>query len=358
MNEDRTPQTPPIIKAVTDCESRPRWSVMIPAYNCIGYLQTALESVLIQDPGPEIMQIEVVDDHSTDGDVRALVARVGKGRVGYYRQPYNRGSLRNFETCLNRSKGHLVHLLHGDDAVLPGFYRVTGALFDAHPQVGAAFTSHIVIDECGNQVYSRQSLMDKPGVLSDWLSTIARRQRLQPPAIVVKRLVYEHLGGFFAFHFNEDWEMWVRIAAHYPVAYSPERLARYRYHTNNITTRSFLSGQNILDIYKAIDIIQHYLPPEKRKSYKRSARKYKSIYIAHKSHQLYNEYGTTHAALLQAKAAFKMSRNLNTIYIILKLYIKKLIGYKFLKKRTLRFFEKLKERNADSEPVPVNRLKE
>ncbi|WP_225975138.1 glycosyltransferase family 2 protein [Anseongella ginsenosidimutans] len=224
MNEDRTPQTPPIIKAVTDCESRPRWSVMIPAYNCIGYLQTALESVLIQDPGPEIMQIEVVDDHSTDGDVRALVARVGKGRVGYYRQPYNRGSLRNFETCLNRSKGHLVHLLHGDDAVLPGFYRVTGALFDAHPQVGAAFTSHIVIDECGNQVYSRQSLMDKPGVLSDWLSTIARRQRLQPPAIVVKRLVYEHLGGFFAFHFNEDWEMWVRIAAHYPVAYSPSGL--------------------------------------------------------------------------------------------------------------------------------------
>ena len=28
----------------------------------------------------------------------------------------------------------------------------------------------------------------------------------------------------------EDWEMWVRIAAHYDVAYTPEILAEYRLH--------------------------------------------------------------------------------------------------------------------------------
>src|SRR5690606_17707589 len=139
-----------------------------------------------------------------------------------------------------------------------------GGLFDAYPEAGAAFTSHSVIDKYGKQVYDRKPLMDRPGLLDDWLSKIARRQRLQPPAIVIKRSVYEHLGGFFAIHFGEDWEMWVRIAANYPVAYSPQRLAQYRYHTNNITTRSFLSGQNIHDIYKAIEIIQHYLPEEKR----------------------------------------------------------------------------------------------
>jgi hypothetical protein len=32
------------------------------------------------------------------------------------------GHIKNFETCLQRAQGSLVHLLHGDDYVLDGFY--------------------------------------------------------------------------------------------------------------------------------------------------------------------------------------------------------------------------------------------
>src|SRR5919202_7111228 len=56
---------------------RPRWSVMIPTYNCAGYLETALRGVLAQAPGPERIQIEVVDDHSTADDPEEVVRRVG-----------------------------------------------------------------------------------------------------------------------------------------------------------------------------------------------------------------------------------------------------------------------------------------
>ncbi len=48
--------------------------------------------------------------------------------------------------------------------------------------------------------------------------------------MVVRRDVYEKLGGFDT-NFKtagEDWEMWVRIAAHYPVWYEPAPLACYR----------------------------------------------------------------------------------------------------------------------------------
>jgi len=76
---------------------------MIPAYNCTGFLTEALEAVLAQALPPEQMQIEVVDDCSTDADVEALVQAIGKGRIGYFRQPENKGSLRNFETCINRA---------------------------------------------------------------------------------------------------------------------------------------------------------------------------------------------------------------------------------------------------------------
>jgi hypothetical protein len=52
---------------------------------------------------------------------------------------------------------------------------------------------------------------------------------LQPPAIVVKHY-YETLGGFFAVHFGEDWEMWTRIASKFPT-YSPKYLAFIEYVT-------------------------------------------------------------------------------------------------------------------------------
>src|SRR3954465_5734907 len=106
---NRIPEVPPIIDPLPFEVTRPKWSVMIPTYNCIHYIKETIESVLSQDRGPAEMQIEGIDDFSTDGDMEALVREVGKGRVTYFRQKENRGSLRNFETCLQRAKGHWIH---------------------------------------------------------------------------------------------------------------------------------------------------------------------------------------------------------------------------------------------------------
>ncbi|RYZ20011.1 MAG: glycosyltransferase, partial [Chitinophagaceae bacterium] len=96
----RIPLTPPTIAPLPPTENRPQFSVMIPAYNCAAYLIETLNSVLEQDFGEELMQIEVVDDCSTDTDVKALVHKIGGDRVTYFRQPQNVGSIRNFETCI------------------------------------------------------------------------------------------------------------------------------------------------------------------------------------------------------------------------------------------------------------------
>jgi len=111
--------------------------VMIPAYECASYLRETLASVLAQDPGPELMQIEVVDDASTDAPEK-VVEELGGGRVAFHRQPRNVGHIANFNTCLERSRGQLVHLLHGDDCVREGFYRTMQQPFTQHPEIGAA----------------------------------------------------------------------------------------------------------------------------------------------------------------------------------------------------------------------------
>ncbi|MBF2008407.1 MAG: glycosyltransferase [Chlorogloeopsis fritschii C42_A2020_084] len=251
-----------LIQPVPEETVRPLWSVMIPTYNCANYLRETLASVLVQDPGPELMQIEVIDDHSTHDDPEAVVREVGKGRVEFYRQPENVGYIRNFETCLQRSRGHLIHLLHGDDCVGTGFYNKLQTLFEQYPEIGSAFCRQIIVDDQGHWKGFSKLEQEESGILDNWLERIAAQHSVQTPSVVVKRAVYEQLGGFDRrlLSCGEDWEMWVRIAAHHPVAYEVEPLALYRDRSNSLTKRSVRTGQNIRDVRRATEIIRDYLP--------------------------------------------------------------------------------------------------
>lgn len=265
----RTLESPPHISPVKPGVSRPLWSVMIPAYNCYAYLVNALNSVLLQAPEEEKMEIIVVDDASTDEDVKALVDRIGNGRVKYFRQKENVGSLRNFETCLNLSTGHLIHLLHGDDEVMPGYYKKIEELFSKFPHIGAAATAtEYFFDDDFRSVVRDHEEKDEETLLPDFFKTQALSNRLQYCSVTVKRQVYEALGGFYGAHYGEDWEMWARIAKHYEIAYSAKYLARYRSeHRASITSASFLSGNNLRDVYTISHNISKLMPEEERKSF-------------------------------------------------------------------------------------------
>src|SRR4051794_336364 len=102
--------------------ARPFWSVMIPAYMRVTYLAQTLASVLDQDPGEERMQIEVVDNGSPTAEIENLVRSIGRGRVTYFRQASNVGLVGNWNTCINRSRGHWIHILHDDDVAMSGYY--------------------------------------------------------------------------------------------------------------------------------------------------------------------------------------------------------------------------------------------
>jgi len=338
---NRIPSSPPIIQPITDGGHRPKWSVMIPTFNCIYYLRETIESVLAQGYDEDQMQIEVVDDFSIDGDVAALVKELGKGRVKFFQQETNLGSLRNFETCVNRARGYYVHILHGDDISINGFYKEVESLFETYPEIGAAFTDYEYIDYRGEKMWENTKIDSPKGVVNNWLLTISKSQLVQPPAMVIKRSTYEKLGSFFAVHYGEDWEMWTRVAANFPVAYSPNVLAKYRNHNSNISSRSLLSGQNIKDILTVINIVQDYLPDTHKKNIKRESKRNFSQYYARFAHKLYHDYNNQKAALSQVNGSLQLSINRTTIVQALKLYIKVLINYKKLKSylfRNLRQF--------------------
>jgi hypothetical protein len=218
------------------------------------------------------MQIEVVDDHSDD-DPGAVVARLGQGRIGFSVQPRRVGHIANFATCLERSRGYLIHLLHGDDYVLDGFYRAMEPAFDQVPGLGAAFCRQIFIDERGRRLSLSRLEQQTSGVLDHRLERLASEQRIMTPSIVVRRAVYERLGGFDRrLTCAEDWEMWVRIAASYPVWYEPDALAAYRMHTASNTGRHVRSGDDMRYTRVAIELFRQYLPQDRATAIVRTAR--------------------------------------------------------------------------------------
>lgn len=302
------------IAPVPNTVSRPLWSVMIPTYNCAHYLRQTLANVLAQAPDAEVMQIQVVDDHSTLDDPEAVVKEIGQGRVEFYRQPQNVGYIRNFETCLQRSRGHLVHLLHGDDLVRVGFYRRLQQAFEQHPEIGAAYCRHIISDNQGH--WQRLSPLEQleSGILSDALERIVTRHPIQTPSIVVRRSVYEQLGGFDRrmVSCGEDWEMWVRIAARYPVWLEVESLAIYRSHPSSLSGKAVRTGQNLRDVRLATQIIQPYLPASNAKVLFQQAKHLWALSGLYCARDLLAQ-GDYSAALVQIREALQCSASLCVI---------------------------------------------
>lgn len=253
----------PAIAPVPQDVYRPLWSVKIPTYNCTKYLKTTLLNLLAQALSPELMQIEVIDNCSTEGNPEALVKELGKGRVSFYRQPQNIGLIGNFNTCIERSTGQLIHILHCDDLVLPGFYEALQQGFEREPTIGAAFCRSVYIDEDDAQIGLSPYSKATPGIFPNLLEWICRSHLIESPAFVVKRDVYEHLGGFHSDLFHAcDTEIYMRIVLQYPVWYEPAPLVSYRKHANSLTSSLIKSAANATNVREAIEISELYLPKE------------------------------------------------------------------------------------------------
>lgn len=256
----------PQIESVPANTSRPFWSVMITVYNRSKYIERALRSVLEQAPPEEEMQIDVIHDRIeglVQDEIETIVRTVGRDRVCLYTPSERVGHPRIFDLCIQRARGHWVHILHDDDWVKSGFYDALRAGIKAEPDIGAAFSRHIHFDGAGRQRLVSRVERETPGLITDWLERIAVRCRLQFSSVIVRREVYEILGGFgeqanSAF----DWDMWKRIAVHYPVWFEPRILACSAKDGNAETDRLKKSGTQIIDSLRSIEFSHSYLPDD------------------------------------------------------------------------------------------------
>jgi glycosyltransferase involved in cell wall biosynthesis len=190
-------------------------SVIIPTYNRSDFLAEAIQSV--QNQSYKHFEIIVVDDGSTD-TTPAVCERPG---VTYIRLPHSGfpGQVRN-EGVL-KAKGEWLAFLDSDDIWLEHKLTRQIQFFKENPTSLLCHTREIWQRDGRIVSQASQKQARSGSVLKDAL----KKCIIGPSTVMLQRKLFIDAGMFNpALEIAEDYELWLRICARYPVGYIDDPL--------------------------------------------------------------------------------------------------------------------------------------
>jgi glycosyltransferase involved in cell wall biosynthesis len=205
-----------------------RISLVIPTLDRAHTLPRALDSVLAQTrPADEII---VIDDGSTDDTAELVHKRYPS--VRYIRQP-NRGVSAARNAGIRIASGDWIALLDSDDAWHPR--KLERQLDTLLPDARIAHCDEIWI-RSGVRVNPMRKHAKAGGRIYRHCLPLCA---ISPSAVLIHREVFERVGLFDeSLQACEDYDLWLRITAHWPVRYLDEPLViKHGGHTDQLSRR-------------------------------------------------------------------------------------------------------------------------
>jgi glycosyltransferase involved in cell wall biosynthesis len=206
----------------------PEVSVVIPMYNAGRTIRAALCSVFAQTYRD--FEVLVVDDGSTD-DTPESVAFFG-GAVIYLAQA-NGGPGRARNAALARARGRFIAFLDADDVWFPQKLERQVAYFREFPQAGLVHTATLFsAAPAATTVEAFDSSAATPHTppTNQFAAVFHGDLNVNTLTVMIRREVIAEVGPFDECRelHVEDWDLWLRIAARYPVGYLPTPLSIHR----------------------------------------------------------------------------------------------------------------------------------
>ncbi|GEM_PF-655813 len=247
-----TPPQPPTPKLV---------SVFIPTYNSAEFLTQAIDSVLAQTY--KNYELIIIDDGSSDNTPEILAAYQNLPQIRLYRHARNVGMAANWNIGLQLCQGEFIAKLDSDDYYEPTYLETAMAFFQKNQAVGLVFSGVNLVYPDGRYEPEMRFLYSWVRERDSFLASLLRLCIIRSPSVCVRRACYEQVGGFNEqMKIHADWEMWVRLAANYPVGFINQLLANYRTnHVTNCTAQAAVDGRSMHDLRLWLDLLANQRLP-------------------------------------------------------------------------------------------------
>lgn len=234
-------------------------TVILLSYNHERYIRDALESIARQSIGrPKLV---VVDDASNDRTV--AVARDWLQDTKYdasvIAHRVNAGVCRSFNDGLNCVTTSWVCIMSADDWMeADRFERQLSRAAGVGAEVGVIYSDASYVNDDGTArpgSYIDDRLMRDFRPEGDILGPLVRGSFLPPHALLIRTIVFDHVGVFDESLEHEDYDMWLRIAAEYEFAFAPGKVVVYRNSDNSLSEILYRNSRQrvYLDLIRALE---------------------------------------------------------------------------------------------------------
>lgn len=228
---------------------RPLVTVIGISYNHAAFIQEALESIWAQTY--DNLQVVLLDDASTDRS-QALITELiaNKEDVIFLPHQKNQGYTATFNEGLKLATGDFIIDFALDDVMLPDFIKKSvEALASAGKGYGISFTDATYIDEKSVEIDQHYALLKQKGMIAempqgDIFERVLKRYFICTPTMVIKREVFDRIGGYDEDLAFEDFDFWIRSSRYFKYVYTDEILMKKRKLVTSMSANRYKHWEN------------------------------------------------------------------------------------------------------------------
>jgi glycosyltransferase involved in cell wall biosynthesis len=231
-------------------ELRVSVSVVMPVKNGARHIHEAIESALSQ--GPDVAELIVVDDRSTDSTPE-IVRAFQDPRI---RMLTNDGSgvsaARN--AGARSASGKWLLFLDADDRLRSGAVQELLKAALSSPLAVVAYGDYDRIDEEGRSIGRRALLGGRTKPSGQLLQRLAAGNFIVNGGVmIIRSATFAAAGGFDeTLRYCEDWHCWCRLAALGSFCFTPRLLLDYRVHKSNTMNAALRSPRDYLPAVRRV----------------------------------------------------------------------------------------------------------
>jgi glycosyltransferase involved in cell wall biosynthesis len=222
--------------------NQPLISIVIPAYNAERTIRETVKSVLDQSFAD--FELLVIDDGSTDGTLSVLEGFTDKRLQVHSFSNAGLSASRNRGTALAR--GQFVAFLDADDLWTPGKLAAQLEALERHPEAVLAYSWVDFIDE-NSHYLTNGTYQHLSGNI--YVSLLLGNFLESGSNPLIRRTQLIEAGGFDeTLTSGEDWDCWLRLAAHHSFVLVPQADVLYRKSAGSMSRNTVRMEKNILQV--------------------------------------------------------------------------------------------------------------